>query len=61
VTRVLFLLIPAWIDAEKVLNGDADKYCDVGEPFLVRGCCVEVAIDEVLGRWADFAQIGAVA
>lgn len=28
--------------------------------FSFRGRCVEVAINEVLGCWADFAQIGAV-
>lgn len=42
------------------LAGRDLKLCDVGEPLLVRGGCEEVAIDEVLERWADFAQVAAV-
>jgi hypothetical protein len=33
---------------------------DVGEPLLVRRCGVEVAIDEILGRWTDPSRIGAI-
>ena len=30
---------------------------DVGEPFLVRDCGLEVAVDEVLRRWTDLAKV----
>ena len=33
---------------------------DVSQPFLVWGCGLEVAINEVLGCWTYFSQIGAV-
>ena len=33
---------------------------DVGQPFLIRGGCLEVTIDEVVWRWADFAKVGAI-
>lgn len=42
------------------LAGRDLELCDVGEPLLVRGRCLEVAMDEVLGRWTDLAQIGPV-
>ncbi|MCY1236450.1 hypothetical protein D9M72_491050 [compost metagenome] len=33
---------------------------DVGEPFLVGSTSGEVAVDEILWRWTDLAQIGTI-
>ena len=30
---------------------------DVGQPFLVGGCSLEIPVDEVFWRWADFANV----
>ena len=33
---------------------------DVGKPLLIRGSRLEVAVDEIFWRWADFSQVGAI-
>lgn len=40
-------------EGEVHLAGRDLKLGDVSQPLLVRGCCPEVSIDKVFGRWAD--------
>ena len=37
------------------------ELCNLGEPLFIRGCSFEVAVDEVLWRWANFPAVRVVA